>query len=153
MLKRLYYFLFVNDLIEPCNKAIQITAKPVKKSITQDISRLVLCCYILFIFKPAMPFVADKIAHTFWENYHILTVHQVNGKFHVHLEMANDAKQSGKDKSAGIIKTGAEEYFQFTCQHTSKILYPPCINRPYHVYHMHFPVTYPTADIKPPKMA
>ena len=53
----------------------------------------------------------DVLAHTFWEQQHMLTVHEVNGKFHVHNELVQASHQSEKDKQAMGAKYVAGEYF------------------------------------------
>jgi hypothetical protein len=54
---------------------------------------LLLIAYALLLVKPALPVVADTFAHTFWKEKHMLTVHEVNGIFHMHNEMSRAEKQ------------------------------------------------------------
>jgi hypothetical protein len=51
------------------------------------------------MFKPAMPLVADALAHTFWEQQHLMAVHEVHGQFHIHTELSKAAHQSDSEKS------------------------------------------------------
>ncbi len=62
------------------------------------IAWVVLVAYTILLLKPVMPAVTDKLAHTFWKQHHLLTVHEVSGRFHMHNEMVQGAKQSEKDK-------------------------------------------------------
>ena len=49
--------------------------------------------------KPVLPYVSDKIAHVFWYAQHMATVHYLDGKFHVHKEMMEEAKKNNNDKN------------------------------------------------------
>ena len=74
-------------------------------------ARTLLVAYVLFLLKPAMPVLMDKLAHTFWENVHIAVVHRINGKEHVHYELRKAAAGSEKDKSGATHKSGTEEAY------------------------------------------
>lgn len=54
---------------------------------------LLLFIYILGVIKPTLPFVYDALAHAFFYQHHIATVHNVNGKKHVHHEFIKEAKK------------------------------------------------------------
>jgi len=75
----------------------------------RNITWLVLVSYTLLMFRPVMPVVMDKLAHTFWEQQHMLVVHEVNGKFHVHNELVKATHQSEKDKQSVAGKYQVEE--------------------------------------------
>lgn len=60
---------------------------------------ILLIAYALLLVKPAMPVLIDDMAHTFWNEQHMLTVHEVNGAFHMHNDMAKAEKQE-KQKHA-----------------------------------------------------
>jgi hypothetical protein len=77
------------------------------------VAKFVLGCYILLMFKPVVPIIADIFAHTFNEQQHILLVHEVHGKFHIHQELANAGQQSEHEKS-NEQKAGIEEYINET---------------------------------------
>ena len=69
------------------------------------------------MFKPVMPYVTDIIAHIFFFKDHMLTVHAHNGKYHVHAEVAEAAKNQQQDKNTDTIKKGmfgAEHIFTET---------------------------------------
>ena len=83
----------------------QLTATLMKR-----VTWLVLVAYTVLMFKPVMPVVMDVLAHTFWEQQHMLTVHEVNGKFHVHNELVKASHQSEKDKQAAGNKYAMGEY-------------------------------------------
>jgi hypothetical protein len=65
---------------------------------------MLLFTYSTLILKPVMPYVSDAVAHVFWYSKHMATVHYVNGKFHVHREMMEAAKQSNKEKTPYLEK-------------------------------------------------
>ena len=62
-------------------------------------AKALLFFYVLSMFQFAVPILSDMIAHTFWEQRHILTVHEVDGKFHMHQELAKSIHQSDKQQS------------------------------------------------------
>jgi len=62
-------------------------------------AKFLLVCYVMMMFKPAVPLIADAIAHTFYEQQHIMMVHEVQGKFHIHQELGKAAHQSDSEKS------------------------------------------------------
>ena len=73
-----------------------------------QVSWVVLIAYTLLLFKPAVPVFADVIAHTFWEKQHLMTVHEVNGKFHVHYEVSKSSHQSDKGTQNNNDKVDAD---------------------------------------------
>jgi hypothetical protein len=60
---------------------------------------IVLLSYTVVMLKPAMPYVSDFIGHVFFYAKHMATVHQENGKYHVHFETAKDAAKETSDKT------------------------------------------------------
>lgn len=68
---------------------------------------LLLIVYTLLLVKPAIPVLIDDLAHTFWKQQHMLTVHEVNGAFHMHNDMTGAEKQE-KEKHA--ITVNADTY-------------------------------------------
>jgi len=111
--------------------------------------RLTLFFYVLFVFNPVMPIIADKIAHTFWEEYHLIVVHGIYGNAHVHSELDKAAKQADKDKSP---KSGSEEYTHILTITIYNFSTYYSINRPYATYKCNFPVSYPDTFYQPPKV-
>jgi len=75
-------------------------AEELKIILMKQLTWVLLFAYTLLLFKPAMPVFIDVLAHTFWEQQHLMTVHEVNGKFHVHYAVANAGGQADKDKSS-----------------------------------------------------
>ena len=62
--------------------------------------------------RPAMPVIVDKLAHAFWANVHIATVHKHNGVEHVHYELRKMSEEDGKSKSA-LKRHAIEDVDQF----------------------------------------
>jgi hypothetical protein len=62
---------------------------------------LLLFSYTTIICKPVLPALSDAIAHVFWYSEHMATVHYEHGKYHVHYEYQQAAKNEfpGKDTS------------------------------------------------------
>jgi hypothetical protein len=80
-------------------KAAKAAARQEKAIMMAKTAKFVLVCYILLMFKPVVPLLSDMIAHTFWEKQHLLLVHEVHGRFHIHQELANAGHQSDHEKS------------------------------------------------------
>ena len=58
----------------------------------QFFTHIVLFCYVFALCKPVTPAIQDAIAHTFFKFQHISTVHYEDGKYHLHAELAESAK-------------------------------------------------------------
>ncbi len=73
---------------------------------------LFLFTYTTVMFKPVMPYFTDAISHVLFFKDHMLTVHAHNGKFHVHAEVAEAAKEDPSSKSTDAIKKNflSDEY-------------------------------------------
>src|ERR1700761_1538181 len=131
-MRKLYWFLFVYDLNGTPDTQAHYGQSSIKKKLMRDVTCLVLFAYTLLIFSPVMPVIADKMAHTFWEEYHLISVHHVFGGHHVDTEMAKAGKESSKEKPAGNFKFGAEDYqhviaiitFNFSNNHYIRQSYP-----------------------------
>lgn len=54
---------------------------------------IILISYTALLFKPVMPFVNDFVGHVFFYAKHLATVHEENGRFHVHLEAAKTSRE------------------------------------------------------------
>ncbi len=142
-----------DDLNDTSANPAVTTAEPLKLKMMRDLARLVLFAYVLLVLNPVMPIVADIVAHTFWEKEHLLTVHEVNGKYHVHFDLIRNAKQADKDKSAKNSKADTEEYLPLT---TSVVYTFPNYNyiqRSYAAYKFHHPVSYLDIDDRPPQLS
>jgi hypothetical protein len=151
LIKKLHILLHIDDLNDPSANSPANTGEPLKRKLMRDLSWLILFSYILLIFNPVMPIVADVMAHTFWEKQHLLTVHEVNGKFHVHFELIRNAKQAEKDKAGRNSKTISEEYvhlFSVTAYNFSNNYF---IKTSYPTYTWYCPVSYPDGDFRPPR--
>ena len=65
---------------------------------------LLLFSYSTIVLKPVFPTIADTVAHIFWYSEHMATVHFENGKYHVHLEYQQAAKNTPAGKDAALLK-------------------------------------------------
>ena len=92
------------------NSGMEDHVKELKRLLMKRLTWMVLIAYTALMFRPAMPVVMDVLAHTFWEQQHMLTVHEVNGKFHVHNELVDASHQSDKDKQSSAAKAMIDEY-------------------------------------------
>jgi len=66
---------------------------------------LLLFSYTIIVFKPLYPSIADAMAHIFWYSEHMATVHYEHGKYHVHYEYAQAAKNSYPQKDTSLPKS------------------------------------------------
>ena len=55
---------------------------------------LIISVYAFGLIKPVMPVIKDVLAHTFFKLDHITNLHYENGKYHMHLELLQEAKES-----------------------------------------------------------
>jgi hypothetical protein len=152
LVKKIYWFLFVYDLNDSSATGYAHGNGLFKKKLIRDVACLVLFSYSLLIFNAFIPIAADVVAHTFWEKEHLLTVHQVNGKFHVHIQIVNAAKQAGTDKSSGNLKFGSEDYSHVLFTADNSFSHTHFINQPYATYTSTYPVSYPDMDYPPPRV-
>ncbi len=69
------------------------------QNIKKSITKILLCIYIFALFKPVSPLIFDILAHTFFEEEHMATVHFSHGKHHYHLydELAKEAEDDRHD--------------------------------------------------------
>jgi hypothetical protein len=63
------------------------------------LSYLVLFAYGTIMLMPVLPYVSDKVAHTFWLYQHISTVHYEHGEYHSHYEATEIAQKTNTDKN------------------------------------------------------
>lgn len=97
---------------------------------------LMLGVYLFGLIKPAVPLVKDLLAHTFFKTQHMATVHFENGRYHLHLEMKEDAKSNDTKQQAVTayevlaVHTQTQEllFIPFTKQISE--VYSPYINVP-----------------------
>lgn len=61
---------------------------------------MMLSIYIVGLIKPTLPVVKDFIAHTFFEASHMATIHYENGRYHLHLELSEEAKTSNTQQGS-----------------------------------------------------
>jgi hypothetical protein len=80
----------------PIKGAINEARDSVKILLMKKLAWLIIASYTLLLLQPVMPVLMDVIAHTFWEQQHILTVHEEHGKFHVHQEMVKAGSHNHK---------------------------------------------------------
>jgi hypothetical protein len=127
---------------------VALTPQQQKAILMGKLARVLLFAYILLMFKPVMPILADMMAHTFWLQKHLMEVHEVNGKFHIHTELGRAAHQSDSQRSANL--TYEVEQYLYTVPDVFKAL---LFNSPageYISYACFYPVTPHSDIISPP---
>jgi hypothetical protein len=151
LFKKIYWFLFVYDINNSLGGRQVDSSWSFKKKLMRDAACLVLFSYGLLIFNAFIPIAADAVAHTFWEKEHLLTVHKVNGKYHVHVQIVNNAKQSGSDKSSGNLKFGSEDYSHLLFTGHYSFAHSLVTKQSHFTYQSDFPVSHPDKDYPPPR--
>jgi hypothetical protein len=132
------------------DKEVMQNARREKMILMHKFTKFVLVCYILLLFKPILPIISDAIAHTFYEKQHILLVHEVHGRFHIHQELANVSHQSDNEKS-NELKYQSEEYLHVTSSLFKSFLYLNCVGT-YLTYAYYCPIIpYRDTNYPPPK--
>jgi hypothetical protein len=82
-----------------------MTQKP-EHTIKKALVYLMVVVYVFGLLKPAMPLIKDVLAHTFFKTQHMATVHFENGRYHLHLELKEDAKSN--DNKPGALTANYE---------------------------------------------
>ncbi len=60
---------------------------------------MMLCVYAFGLIKPVLPLVKDILAHTFFKTSHMATVHYENGRYHLHVELSDEAQKNESKQS------------------------------------------------------
>lgn len=76
-----------------------MTHKP-EHTIKKALVYLMLVVYVFGLIKPAMPLIKDVLAHSFFKTQHMATVHYEHGRYHLHLELKDDAKSNESKSNA-----------------------------------------------------
>lgn len=69
-----------------------------------DLAYYLVILYTLAICKPVLPFVQDELAHFFWKDAHIATIHHHHGDQHAEHE-ASSASHEENNKTSSNYKT------------------------------------------------
>ena len=78
--------------------------KKQQEYINKAIILMMLCIYTFGLIKPTIPLIKDVLAHTFFEKLHKATVHYENGRYHLHIEL-NDEAQKQDSKQSPLISS------------------------------------------------
>jgi hypothetical protein len=142
----------LTNLSPSASARAQCLAKRKEKEIMMfKTAKFVLVCYVLLMFKPSMPLLNDWIAHTFYEKQHLLMVHEVKGKFHIHQELAKAGDQAGQQKTHES-KVEVQGYFNVLPTIFKAVLNEFNQGNAYLSYAYHYPITpYRNVHYPPPK--
>lgn len=61
---------------------------------------MMLFVYVFGNLNALMPIAKDAFSHLFFEETHIASVHLENGRYHLHLEVKNQAEKSNASKNS-----------------------------------------------------
>ena len=85
---------------------------------------LFICLYSAIILKPVMPYITDGVAHILNFQGHMATVHAHHGKYHVHTEITEAAKNQNSEKNTNTLKKEASENEYIFADEICVILFP-----------------------------
>lgn len=77
-----------------------------------------LFIYVFALLKPLTPILSDFLAHTFWQQDHITSVHFENGKYHMHVELAKEIKEQAPQDTK-TTNTSSSDFLSFHTTQTS----------------------------------
>ena len=88
---------------------------------------ILLLSYSALMLKPVSPYISDTIAHIFYFAQHMATVHYENGKFHVHKEVIDVAKEEAapKDQTSSKKDNSISDHLATTNNHA--LPYTPAV--------------------------
>ena len=91
---------------------------------------LLISLYLTIMLKPVMPYITDAVAHILNFKGHMATEHAHHGRYHVHTEVAESAKNETSETNPNALKKQGPESDQIV---TSKfiVLYFPDVNFKY----------------------
>ncbi len=115
------------------------------------LSYLVLFAYGTIMLMPVLPYVSDKVAHTFWLYEHISKVHYENGKYHTHFESVEISKKAGADKAADVSKPIVFAAEHFISIETYNFFSPTIQQQHFAAFLFQLPADYQLNAYPPPK--
>lgn len=116
------------------------------------LSYLVLFAYGAVMLMPVLPYISDKVAHTFWLYEHISTVHYEHGQYHTHYQEVEIAKKTSTEHSNSNPKNNG-----FSDEHTTTTFAyhftpPTTIITSFSIYNLREIHTFLLSDFPPPKV-
>ena len=72
--------------------------------------------------KPALPYVQDFVGHILFYKQHMATVHFENGKYHLHKEVAKNAKEENSNKNTLPEKKKSGSNYEYLANANKSIL-------------------------------
>lgn len=150
MLQELYSYLFLDDLItDPLDSRIK-SGIPYRKKWKGDFTKFTLLSYMLWMVHSIIPMVWDSMAHTFWNEYHMITVHHVFGNQHVQKEMEKAEKQSSKERT---VKVSLENFTHIHQDYSFILSFLSFSDLVFPKYLFSIPESFPNILFQPPKIS
>jgi hypothetical protein len=115
------------------------------------ITYLLLFTFSTMLLKPAMPYVTDVLAHSFWYANHMSTVHFENGKYHIHKEAIDIAKKTNQEKNTTLLKSfySQDIFLATSCTYLPFLVADKSIHFASHTSQLN--TIYSGCDFPPPK--
>ena len=117
----------------------------------QAITYLLFFTYSTTMFKPILPYASDIVAHALWYSDHIATIHSHDGKFHVHKEVIEAAKNNNHEKT-NIPKKDNSASDHIRTPELTILRQKNFSKKNYSSIHPGFFYTYLLTDFPPPKV-
>ncbi|MBS1595252.1 MAG: hypothetical protein JST90_13130 [Bacteroidetes bacterium] len=133
---------------KPLSRAVYLRRE--KALMMGKLSKFILFFYVLSLLRPAVPMVADFVAHTFYEQEHIMMVHEVKGKFHIHDEIGKKLSHNEQEKG-NITSVDMVEYCHAAIVHLPPI--PAIRSSRIHITAISFCPCYQLDILSPPPCA
>jgi hypothetical protein len=112
---------------------------------------LLLFSYTTLVCKPLLPSLSDAIAHIFWYSDHMATVHYEQGKYHVHYEYQQAAKNEYPQKDTNLPKSADTVSEHLAVIDTYHSFHPAVTTVYLSIASSHLLHTHLDSDIPPPK--
>ena len=115
------------------------------------LSYLVLFAYGAVMLMPVLPYISDKVAHTFWLYEHISTVHYEHGQYHTHYQEVEIAKKTNSEHSSNNSKYNGFANEHFLTNTIFHFTLPIITQQFFSYYNFTTPSTHLLSDFPPPK--
>lgn len=101
---------------------------------------------------PVLPYISNKIAHTFWLYEHISTVHYEQGQYHTHYQSIEISKKTGNEKNGELPKYSVSNNEHFIAVFDYNFAFSTPSTNSFIVYNSCMANSFLQHDYPPPKV-
>ena len=116
------------------------------------LSYILLFAYSTMMLMPVLPYVSNKIAHTFWLYEHISTVHYEQGQYHTHFQSIEISKKTANEKNGELPKYAVSNNEHFIAVFDYNFTFNTLPQKACFVYHQGIASSFLQHDYPPPKV-